>query len=347
MVTVPEGWRPDPEQMALMPPVSGNTINGLGEAVRRRPRVVYWAPDPDTIPHGAVQRWFYRRNDDPAFAAERAARAALAAEPLPEVAPVPVPGGPADWAARIKAEGRRLGAEDVGIARLDPAWLYEGVEAKGRFVILVAVAMDFATMQQAPAVPAGVEVVRQYTRGMRISKALAGWLRRQGHGAEAEPGPMTGSLTLIPAAMAAGMGELGKHGSLIHRRLGSMFRLAAVLTDLELAPDAPDAFGADGFCTHCRICADHCPPGAILRAKQTVRGEVKWYVDFDRCLPFFNETAGCAICLAVCPFSDPERGPRLAEKLDRRRGRALQGGQGRGLAHPTAPGQKRSIRRSR
>jgi epoxyqueuosine reductase QueG len=98
-----------------------------------------------------------------------------------------------------------------------------------------------------------------------------------------------------------------------------MFRLAAVLTDLEVQPDAPDDFGADAFCTHCRICSDHCPPDAIFRTRQTVRGVQKWYVDFDRCLPFFNETAGCAICLAVCPFSHPDRGPRLAAKLDRRR----------------------------
>jgi epoxyqueuosine reductase QueG len=245
--------------------------------------------------------------------------------PLPDVAPVPAPGTPADWSARIKAEGARLGAEDIGIAALDPAWVYDGATPRGRWVILIAVAMDYATMQQAPANPAGIEVVRQYTRGMRIAKALAGWLRRQGHSAVAEPGPMTGSLALIPAALAAGLGELGKHGSIIHRRLGSMFRLSAVLTDLDLTPDRPDAFGADDFCTHCRICSDHCPPDAIFRTKQTVRGVRKWYVDFDRCLPFFNETAGCGICLAVCPFSHPDRGPRLADKLDRRRRRSATG----------------------
>jgi epoxyqueuosine reductase QueG len=188
-------------------------------------------------------------------------------------------------------------------------------------VIVIGVTMDYDTMQTAPEPGAGVEVVRQYTRGLRISRGLTGWLRRQGAPAEAEPGPMTGSLTLIPAALAAGFGELGKHGSIIHRELGAMFRMSAVLTDQELEPDAPDDFGADGFCTHCRICTDNCPPDAIFREKQTVRGETKWYVDFDRCLPFFNETAGCAICLAVCPFSHPERGPRLAEKLERRAAR--------------------------
>jgi len=320
MVKVPRDWKPMAEQMALMPAVSGNAINGLGEGAPRRPQVVYWAPDPDTIPHGAAQRWFYTRNDTPELAEERRIRAAELARPLPEVAPAPAPppGSPSDWSARLKAEAARLGADDLGIARLDPAWLYDGALARGRFVIVIAVAMDFAALDTAPAPPAGIEVVRQYTRGLRIARGLTAWLRRQGHPAEAEPGPMTGSLALIPAAIAAGLGELGKHGSLIHRRLGAMFRLAAVLTDLELEVDAADIFGADDFCTHCRLCSDNCPPDAIFRTKQTVRGTQKWYVDFDRCLPFFNETAGCGICLAVCPFSHPGHGPRLASKLDRR-----------------------------
>lgn len=321
MVTIPRNWTPAPAQMALMPDVSGNAINGLDEGTPRPPRVVYWATDPDTIPHGAVQRWFYSQNDTPDLVTQRAERMKIAAEPLPELAPSSEPGSPADWSHRIKAEATRLGAEAVGIARLDPAWLYDGARAKGRFVIVLGFAMDYATMHTAPEPTAGVEVVRQYTRGLRVSKALAGWLRRQGHDAVAEPGPMTGSLTLIPAALAAGFGELGKHGSIIHRKLGAMFRLAAVLTDLDLATDSPDAFGGDEFCTHCRICADNCPPDAIFRTRQTVRGVQKWYVDFDRCLPFFNETAGCAICLAVCPFSNPEKGPGLATKLAIRQAR--------------------------
>ena len=64
-----------------------------------------------------------------------------------------------------------------------------------------------------------------------------------------------------------------------------------------------------------------CPPEALFDTKQTVRGAEKWYVDFDRCLPFFNETNGCAICIAVCPWSRPGVGMNLAEKLSRRRNR--------------------------
>jgi len=44
----------------------------------------------------------------------------------------------------------------------------------------------------------------------------------------------------------------------------------------------------------------------------------KWYVDFDKCIPFFNEYYGCGICIVVCPWSKPGRGPRIVEQLNRR-----------------------------
>lgn len=321
MVTVPRDWRPDPGQLALWPEVSGNAINGQGEDAFRRPRHVYWADDPDEIAHGAVQRWFYGRNADPGFASERAARAAVQARPLPEVAPAPMPGTPEEWSARIKAQAADLGAEAVGIARVDPDWAYEGRAVGWRFIVVLGIAMDHAALDTAPEQEAGLEVMRQYTRCAEVARGLAGWLRARGHAAEPAQGPMSGDMVLIPAAIAAGLGELGKHGSLIHPELGSCFRLAAVLCDLDMAPDAPRDFGAEGFCAHCRICADHCPPLAILPEKQTVRGVEKWYVDFDLCLPYFNETAGCGICLAVCPFSRPGVGENLVAKLARRPGR--------------------------
>jgi len=49
-----------------------------------------------------------------------------------------------------------------------------------------------------------------------------------------------------------------------------------------------------------------------------VRGIKKWYVDFDACIPFFAETSGCAICIAVCPFTRPGVGENMIAKLARR-----------------------------
>src|SRR5665213_85608 len=105
---------------------------------------------------------------------------------------------------------------------------------------------------------------------------------------------------------------------MIHKRFGASFRLACVLTDVPFAVDHREVFGADDFCTSCQLCVDGCPPGAIGHDKTQVRGEVRWYVDFDKCLPYFNEALSCAICLAVCPFSRPEIGPRLVAKLENR-----------------------------
>ena len=96
-------FTPEPEQMALRPDLSGNVINGLGETEARAPRVVYWAPDPDAIPHGAMQRWFYQVDpDNPLLARARAARAELMASPVPEVHGDPVQRAPA------RVRGRRL-----------------------------------------------------------------------------------------------------------------------------------------------------------------------------------------------------------------------------------------------
>ena len=57
-------YTPKPEQVALMPEVSGNSINGLGEKNFRQPTHVYWH-DPETLHHGEMQKWFYTQNMDP------------------------------------------------------------------------------------------------------------------------------------------------------------------------------------------------------------------------------------------------------------------------------------------
>ena len=51
-----KSFEPSAEQQALLPEVSGNTLNGVGEKSLRRPTPVYWHK-PDTIPHGPAQAW--------------------------------------------------------------------------------------------------------------------------------------------------------------------------------------------------------------------------------------------------------------------------------------------------
>lgn len=60
-------------------------------------------------------------------------------------------------------------------------------------------------------------------------------------------------------------------------------------------------------------------PAAISHTEEMVRGVDRWYVDFDRCMPYFAASYGCGICIAACPWSTPGEAPRLAEIMSRRR----------------------------
>jgi Pyruvate/2-oxoacid:ferredoxin oxidoreductase delta subunit len=316
-------FSPDPAQLALKPDVSGNAINGLGEDAPRRPRMVYWAPDPDTIPHGQMQRWFYKVNPDhPALNRARAQRAEMASEPVPDVTGEPVQRAPADWNAALDAFAPDGGFDMWGVAEIDPLWVYEGQTVPQSRIVMLGFAHDYDEIATAPEPAAGAEVVKQYGRAMKAAKRVAGWLHLQGWNAEPLTGPMTSKVMMIPPAIACGFGELGKHGSIINPEFGSSFRLSAVLTDAPFAPTPKRSFNVDSFCESCRICENACPPEAIAPDKQTVRGVEKWYVDFDRCLPFFNQTFGCAICISACPWSRPGVGFNLAAKLAKRAGRA-------------------------
>ena len=129
---------------------------------------------------------------------------------------------------------------------------------------------------------------------------------------------MTENVLIIPAAIEAGLGELGKHDSIIHQTFGANFRLSMVLTDLPLVADNPEIFGGDLFCQNCQVCTNACPPAAIAPDKKMVRGTEKWYVDFDKCIPYFVDYKTCGICLAVCPWSRPGLAGKLLVKMAKR-----------------------------
>lgn len=319
-------FTPNPSQMALVPDISGNTVNGLGEESFRPASKVYWSTDTTDIAHGKMQEWFF--TVDPGtdkFAKAREVRQAMLATTPTPLAETQVDRAPQDWTDALTQFVKAGDCEQIGAAEMHSDWVIEGHTIHQSRVIVAGVQHEYAEISAAPAPSAGVEVMAQYNRAMAVSFKIANWLRSQGWEAEPVTGPMTGALALIPPALACGFGELGKHGSIINRAMGASFRLSAVLTDAPFAPTQPDSFGVDDFCKACQICQDACPPEALFSEKKTVRGTEKWYVDFDACLPFFNEHQGCAICIAVCPWSRPGVGPNLAAKLARRADRLAEG----------------------
>jgi epoxyqueuosine reductase len=324
-------YQPTREQRELFPQVSGDKLNGLGEKQIRNPTKVYWS-EPETIAHGEVQKYFYNKSNS-----LRAVRKEVSdmkdrrgPEIISELADLVKEDSPANWSLKVKEFALANEADLVGIVRMNPEWAYEGQYVEEEWVILMACAMNQGELVKLPPTAEDMssadEVARQFNRLARACKKLTGWIHEQGWSAEARPGPWSGDFAMIPAAIEAGFGQLGKHGSLINDKYGASFRLASVTTSLPLQADKPRDIGVEDVCEKCQICTDLCPPDAIYAEKQLVRGEHKWYVNFDKCLPYFNDTLGCGICIANCPWSLPDVAPSLTQKMLRRRERKLEQG---------------------
>lgn len=308
-----------------MPPVSGNSINGLGEKNFRQARPIYWH-DPDTLAHGAMQKWFFTQNPgNAAIDDARNKRMQYLEAELPALGDRPLECSAEQWTSDLMAFTSGVDMELLGITRMRAEWTFENVSLPQKWIIMIGVAHDYEKIRHAPEDIAGAEVIRQYGRGIKAAKDIAGWIRQRGWDAVPHGGPMAGPVLLIPPAIECGFGELGKHGSIINKDYGSSFRLAAVLTDIPLVATNSASYNVDDFCNRCQVCVNACPPDAILQHKVTVRGMQKWYVDFDKCIPFFNENFGCGICIAVCPWSIPGRGPRIVEQLAKRASRNIRG----------------------
>ena len=312
-------YTPKPETLALLR-VSGNPINGLGETTTRRPSPFFWHPL-DKHPYGDLQT-VARQNSRKCPGAAQAFQAAYT---HPERIPVAATRAQAtadQFAADAKAFAMANEADDIGIVAMNPLYVFEGYRIDEPWVIILAIAHNYERLRHVPSDETNgvgvTDVGDQYARGTRASYALANWIRSHGYNASAYPGPAASALLLIPPAIPSGLGELGKHGSMISPHFGSGVRLAGVTTDMPLVATPPNRFGGDEFCKTCQICTRECPPGAIAPEKQMVRGVERWYVDFDKCIPYFAETASCGICIAVCPWTRPSVRPKLLRTMARR-----------------------------
>jgi Pyruvate/2-oxoacid:ferredoxin oxidoreductase delta subunit len=306
------------------PPTSGNVINGVNNPKRRRATPVFHS----TGRGGGRQplAWEALDNFFNLVASSACMWQVVRTLWQRRLYAGPVAGtradvdDPATMARDIKQKAAELGAGLAGISEIDEDALYAGYPVPPfRYAISLGIPMRREEMLHVPHRRAAVEVMRTYRRAGRIAIDLAAHIRRLGWPAQAYADGE--DVLQIPMAIKAGLGQLGKHGSLISVEYGSNFRLAAVMTDLPLAVDRPVDIGVDDLCLTCQACRRDCPPDAIPDTKQMVRGVEKWYVDFDKCIPYFSKTEGCGICIEVCPWSEPDRGPRLLQTLMARRER--------------------------
>lgn len=295
-------------------PVSGNTLNGLGETEIRRPRQIFHGSGFRKLEWEKLELFFLLTMPFSLFIRGMISRLQLrhadgkVADTKNELV------DKSQLSHEIKAQARLLGAGAVGITQISENESYQDYEAPYKYAISIAYPMKFDVMKEhVTYLKGGLETIRAYTEITRIVVELAKYIREQGWPARAYC--ESADILQIPLAIKAGIGELGKHGSLINRELGSDIRLATVLTDMPLELDAAVDIGVEDLCASCRRCTSDCPVDAISDEKQLVRGIEKWYVDFDKCVPYFSKTYGCGICIQVCPWSKPGRGPSLSETL--------------------------------
>ena len=194
-----------------------------------------------------------------------------------------------------------MGAQDVGVAAFDSRFTFKQVEEfNHRTVIVFSLGMEYDFMADIGPRSQG-EVHQVYYKlddmGMRLAHHICAY------GYTARMQPNAGDFPLPAYGWLAGLGELGKHGSLISPKLGSSFRLCAVSTDMPLVPDGPKDHGIDEVCMNCGMCERFCPGQAIKSEKTTVAGIERWIVERETCEPYFHKLYGCKICLMDCPLN--------------------------------------------
>ncbi|MEQ8623349.1 MAG: reductive dehalogenase domain-containing protein [Vicingaceae bacterium] len=218
---------------------------------------------------------------------------------------------PSEASELIKAYARKIGADEVGIAAIEPSDIYKGREVEERFAIVLGQRMLWRKFQEVPSHDSAVECIRVYFSLGEIVIALADYVRSLGYACKVEHPIGDSNVLHIPLALKAGFGELGRHGSIIHPTMGPLFRLGSVITDLDLAIDHPIDAGIAKFCDTCKACRIYCPADAIPDERSAEGGKDqlgndRYMVDTGKCFSYFAKHKYCSICLPVCVYQHKE-----------------------------------------
>jgi reductive dehalogenase len=218
----------------------------------------------------------------------------------------------------IKKLSHQLGATMVGIARLNPDWVFKyptrgrGLETDDllevpkhwKYAIVVGTPMSWDPMYANPNYGTSHDA---YAISRIIGHRVAAFIKRLGYAARPHTPGFSYDLMVPPIMVDAGLGEQGRHSIVITPELGCNVRPAIVTTNLPLKPDKPIDFGVQSFCRTCKVCAEQCPSGAIPTGdKKVEKGYRRWTVHSAKCHNFWYSNLGnigCRICVAVCPYT--------------------------------------------
>lgn len=218
----------------------------------------------------------------------------------------------AQLAAKVRAWGRELGFQQLGITGVDLSrfrsdlerWLELGLHGEMQWMQnhlekrLDPSALEPGTVRVISArldyLPPNARIrevlgnrskayISRYALGRDYHKLIRRRLAKLAHRIESEAGggqfrALTDSAPVLekPLAAEAGLGWQGKHTLLINREAGSWFFLGEIYTDLPLTIDEPQQTQHCGSCT---ACLDVCPTGAIT---------APWQLDARRCISYLT-----------------------------------------------------------
>jgi epoxyqueuosine reductase len=249
----------------------------------------------------------------------------------------------APLARAIKAWGRELGFQAVGIADTDlgaaearlAAWLAAGFHGEMDYMAshglkrarpaelhhgtqrVISARMNYRP-QAAEAWPVlgapDKAYIARYATGRDYHKLLRSRLEQLAQRIETEIGRFghrvyadSAPVMEVELAAKSGLGWRGKHTLLLARDAGSYFFLGEIYTDLPLPVDAP----VPDHCGSCSKCLDICPTRAIVapykldarRCISYLTIELKGSIPFELRPLIGNRVYGCDDCQLACPWN--------------------------------------------
>lgn len=246
-------------------------------------------------------------------------------------------------AENIKAWGKSLGFQQVGISDLDVSqhhqalhdWLEKGYHGQMSFferniekrlypeqlhesaLRIISVRMDYLPNEAGFATnltQTGQAYISRYALGKDYHKLMRKRLKQLAekileHCEELEYRPFVDSAPVLEHAIAekAGIGWTGKHSLTLNKEAGSWFFLGELFVNIPLPLDNPVA----EECGSCNACISICPTQAIV---------APYTIDAKRCIsyltiehsgaipeefrePMGNRIYGCDDCQLVCPYN--------------------------------------------
>ena len=222
----------------------------------------------------------------------------------------------------LKEAGRKEGASLVGVADLAEfrkGWrvIPDDLLANYTAAISIAAHLDNEIMEGITVgpTPEYAQHYRDVNRELdRIGNNLVRYINEKGYAARAVPASqildetdLLGAVSHKAIARMAGIAWQGKSLLIVSPQYGPRIRLATVLTDMPLVPDAP----LKSRCGRCVECTQACPVSAIKNVSVNDRYESRdEALYFSRCAEKtfeFSTRPGiggriCGVCVKVCPF---------------------------------------------